>query len=411
MTIPLIPSIIVVCVSILSSLLLVVKGDNEIFQMKFLGGTLLIYSVLFLATILVFDFRIFLEYPHLLRSFSPVMFLTGPLFYLSIRNIVFGSVGFTKKDSLHLLPAIFHVLELIPLYSLSASDKLLIANRALAEQGGLNLYASGIVPGVWVDMVRLGLIMGYFIYSVYRVWRSNRFLDNKLKQEKFKNWLYLTFIFFGSIHILFIVQYIHTIQFFFTGLYFPGLRTFCLIILLFCISVYSLYSLLSWELSFKALGKVHILENQAVSFPIKIAGSLPKKSPNPESFDIGESELNEVEVKERLTKLLDEDQIFLKQGLLVIDFAKELGISSRYLPGVLDRFYGKSYKDLINLYRLEYVKKKIEEGYLEKFTLESLGKEAGFNSRTTFFNVFKKEMLINPSDFWKNVQERVPPLD
>jgi AraC-like DNA-binding protein len=44
---------------------------------------------------------------------------------------------------------------------------------------------------------------------------------------------------------------------------------------------------------------------------------------------------------------------------------------------------------------------------LEKFTLDSLGNEAGFSSRTTFFNVFKKEMLINPSDYWKKFQEGI----
>jgi len=334
---PLIPSIIVLSVSILSSLLLILKGDNKTFQMKFLGGTLLIYSLIFLIRLVLFEHGLILQYPHLLMVLSPVIFLTGPLFYLSIRNIVFGFVGLKKKDFLHLLPAILHVLELIPLYALSASDKLLIANKMLAERGGLNIYTSGIVPFVWVHMVRLGLIVGYFTYSVYLVWQSNRVLDSKLKQKEFKNWLYLTFIFFGILYLFFILQYIHSLQFFITGIYIPGLRIFFLIFLLLCISVYNIYSFLSWELSYKPLGTVNIIGNQAVSPPIKTASSLPKKSAAPDSFDIGESELTELEMKERLTKLLEEDQIFLIQGLLVIDFAKKLGISSRYLPGVLDR--------------------------------------------------------------------------
>ena len=63
-------------------------------------------------------------------------------------------------------------------------------------------------------------------------------------------------------------------------------------------------------------------------------------------------------MKGRLIKLLDENQIFLIQGLFVNDFTKELGISSRYLPGLLDRFYEKSFKDLINLHRVKYAKRK-----------------------------------------------------
>jgi AraC-like DNA-binding protein len=411
MAIPLVPSIVALSLAVFSSLLLIIKGDNETFQMKFLGGTLFIYNLLYLTHVLWFDFGLILEYPHLLRSFSPILFLVGPLFYISIRNIVFGTNGFKKKDLYHLLPAVLHFIELIPLYTLSASEKLAIIQKIVAEQGGIYLYASGIVPSIWVDLVRLGLIIAYFAYSVYLVWRSNQFLKNQLKQHKFKTWFYLTFVFFGIIHVFFLIQYIHNVQFFFTGIYFPGFRIFFLTFLLFCISIYSFYSLLSWELSFKPLGKATHSGQQAFYPPATDVRILRKKLSTPEFFEIGESELSESEVRERLTKLLEQDQIFLIQGLLVSDFAKELGISSRYLRGVLDRFYGKSFKDLINLHRVKYAKRKIEEGYLNKFTLDSLGKDAGFSSRTTFFNVFKKEMLINPSDYWKKFQEGFPDLN
>jgi AraC-like DNA-binding protein len=410
MAIPLIPSIVALSLAVFSSLLLILKGDNETFQMKFLGGTLFIYNLLYLTNVLWFDFGLLLEYPHLLRSFSPILFLAGPLFFLSIRNIVFGTNGLKKKDLYHLLPAVLHVFELIPLYMLSASEKLAIIHNIVAEQGGIFLYASGIVPIIWVDMVRLGLIMAYFTYSVYLVWRSNQFLKIQLKHHSFKTWFYLTFIFFGIIHVFFLIQYIHNVQFFFTGIYFSGFKTFFLTFLLFCISIYSFYSLLSWELSFKPLGKVNHFGQPGFYPPVSEVMILPKRPSMPDCFEIGESELSESEVRERLTKLLEQDQIFLIQGLLVNDFAKELGISSRYLRGVLERFYGKSFKDLINLHRVQYAKRKIEEGYLDKFTLDALGKDAGFSSRITFFNVFKKEMLINPSDYWKKFQEGFPDL-
>jgi AraC-like DNA-binding protein len=118
-----------------------------------------------------------------------------------------------------------------------------------------------------------------------------------------------------------------------------------------------------------------------------------------------DNEFNTPVFREKLTKILEEDQIFLKQGLLVTDFSRELGISSRSLPEALDKIYGKGFKDLINQHRVRYAKEKIESGYLDIFTMDSLGKEAGFNSRTTFFYAFKKDLNLSPSDFWKQFQK------
>src|SRR5690606_40614878 len=126
MSIPLIPSIILLAFSAFSSLLLIVKGNNKTYQLKCLGGTLLIYSLFFLTYALWFELGLILKHPHLLGIFSPVMFLLGPLFYISIRNIVFGISGFKKKDWVHLIPALIHSLELILRYALHASEKLLI---------------------------------------------------------------------------------------------------------------------------------------------------------------------------------------------------------------------------------------------------------------------------------------------
>lgn len=400
----LIPSIILLAFSAFSSILLIVKGDIKTCHMKLLGGTLLIYTLFFLTYVLWFDFGFILKYPHLLRSISPFMFLVGPLFYLSIRNTVYGITGFQKKDWLHLLPAIIHFLELMPLYLLSSDEKLVIAEKVIVEQGGLDIYAHGVFPGIWIDVIRLLLILGYFLYSVYLVFVANPVLLETLKREKFKNWLFVTLVFFGMIHVFFLGQYIHAIQFFFTGVFFPGLRTILVVLMLLSILAYNVYNFIRLELTLGMSGVEPEPAKQLIIEKIKHQ-YFPSEKPNNPSYFEGETSHDPDEIREKLAGLLEEDKIYLKQGLLKNDFAKELGISPRHLPEVLDQFYGKGFKDLINQYRVSYAKEKIENGYLDVFTLESLGSEAGFNSRTTFFSVFKKELNLSPSDFWKRFQE------
>lgn len=111
---------------------------------------------------------------------------------------------------------------------------------------------------------------------------------------------------------------------------------------------------------------------------------------------------NEFELIQRLHQILVIERIYLQQGLTVGGFAKNLGVQPREVTQIFGELYGHSFKELTNMYRVEYAKEKIEEGFLDQFTLEALGFEAGFSSRTTFFNVFKKEIGLCPSEYWKN---------
>ncbi|WP_168171890.1 AraC family transcriptional regulator [Algoriphagus sp. A40] len=113
-------------------------------------------------------------------------------------------------------------------------------------------------------------------------------------------------------------------------------------------------------------------------------------------------QFDELELTQRIYQLLVVEEIYLQQGLTVGEFAKKLGVQARIVTEILNKLYGHSFKELTNMYRVEYAKEKIEEGFLDLYTVEALGNEAGFSSRTTFFNVFKREIGVCPSEFWKN---------
>ncbi|MDO8966195.1 AraC family transcriptional regulator [Algoriphagus sp.] len=112
-------------------------------------------------------------------------------------------------------------------------------------------------------------------------------------------------------------------------------------------------------------------------------------------------QFDELELTQKIYQLLVIEEIYLQHGLTVGEFAKKLGVQARIVTQILDNLYGHSFKELTNMYRIEYAKERIEEGFLDSYTLEALGQEAGFSSRTTFFNVFKKEIGICPSEYWK----------
>jgi AraC-like DNA-binding protein len=132
--------------------------------------------------------------------------------------------------------------------------------------------------------------------------------------------------------------------------------------------------------------------------------TLQKMETSAGKFQSGDSrsyQLDEFQLTKRIFDLFGEEKIYQNNSLNVGEFADRLGVKPRVVTKVLDKLSGTSFKELTNLYRIKYAIEKIEEGYLEKYTLEALGKEAGFNSRITFFNVFKKETGICPREYRK----------
>ena len=59
------------------------------------------------------------------------------------------------------------------------------------------------------------------------------------------------------------------------------------------------------------------------------------------------------------------------------------------------------FNDFINKLRLEYLEKNFDPEW-EKLTLEGIGNEVGFSSRTTFYNSIKKYRGVSPSAFFES---------
>ena len=60
-----------------------------------------------------------------------------------------------------------------------------------------------------------------------------------------------------------------------------------------------------------------------------------------------------------------------------------------------------NFTSYVNQYRVNEVKKMLCDPTFNKYNIESIGLEAGFSSKTTFFNVFKKFTGMTPKEFKK----------
>ena len=102
-----------------------------------------------------------------------------------------------------------------------------------------------------------------------------------------------------------------------------------------------------------------------------------------------------------LEDLMVREKIHLNPGLSRDEVAEKLGISGGYLSQLLNSKGQRSFSDYINSYRVEEVKKMMQNPDFERYSLLSIGLEAGFNSKSTFYTSFKKETGMTPSEYKK----------
>ncbi|WP_341225470.1 helix-turn-helix domain-containing protein [uncultured Arcticibacterium sp.] len=99
----------------------------------------------------------------------------------------------------------------------------------------------------------------------------------------------------------------------------------------------------------------------------------------------------------KLKMLMEERHLFKNPNLKVNDLAKELNISSHQLSQFLNDNLGKNFTLFVNEYRINEACKALSKK--SKLTIEAIGEDVGFNSKSTFFSTFKKLKNLTPSAY------------
>jgi YesN/AraC family two-component response regulator len=68
------------------------------------------------------------------------------------------------------------------------------------------------------------------------------------------------------------------------------------------------------------------------------------------------------------------------------------------ISAAINKEMHKNFFDLINEKRVDKAKVLLNDK-LDKMTIEGIAREAGFNSRASFYRAFKKYTSLNPSEY------------
>ncbi len=99
----------------------------------------------------------------------------------------------------------------------------------------------------------------------------------------------------------------------------------------------------------------------------------------------------------KLLKIMDEEKPYLDPKLSLTGLAQMLGISPNQLSQIINQEAGFNFHDFVNTYRVEEF---IDNANKNKnFSLLALALDSGFNSKSSFNHIFKKQKGVSPSKY------------
>lgn len=159
------------------------------------------------------------------------------------------------------------------------------------------------------------------------------------------------------------------------------------------------YSLIGWlEIAtFISIPLMFIFEYLNFKYPVL---SFRLKPANSQKYDCDI-------LTEKIKNLMEKEQLYLKNDLSLDDLADAAGVNSYELSHYLNHQINSSFYRLINSYRVEEVKKMLNNNTNNRFTLLAIAFESGFNSKSSFNRIFKEFTGLTPKEYKSQKKEQI----
>lgn len=89
------------------------------------------------------------------------------------------------------------------------------------------------------------------------------------------------------------------------------------------------------------------------------------------------------------------------------DLAKKIGESTHVVSEVINQEVGKSFYDLVNGYRVQHLKKLLDNHKNQQYNILALGLQSGFNSKASLNRIFKNTTGITPNEYLKSKSQSI----
>lgn len=292
--------------------------------------------------------------------------LYGPLAFFHIQSLIKPKFRFTRQQLIQFIPSLlFDVICYVSIFSYAAANmdwayENIILIRSIA-------FGAGILSFIHI------LIYTFLIYKTLR----NADFDTDNQLNTLKRWVrnFMFFWLFGLITMAILVPIVYqsmSREDYGYNLFFP---------------IGIVDSLIVYFLGYSYLMKFRAIVQQRLNRANRMKYS-------PEEIKIRKGEIVEAFTLKKL---------FKDSSLNVNKLAEELGWTAKDVSWMMSEVFETNFNDWVNKYRVDAFTELMKQPDSNKYSIEGLAREVGFNSKASFYRAFKKWEGKTPKEYMESI--------
>jgi AraC-like DNA-binding protein len=339
---------------------------------------------IYLASGVYYGAGIVRVFPHFFGISYQMPWIFGPLVYLYAVAASDRSWRFQRRTWIHFLPVAINVLATSPYYFMSGAEKLALLDR----------WVAGDIPTqlVLLDPFKYVSGIGYSIATVLYLRLHQREIEHNYSNVGRVNLRWLLTLTLAAFGIWILA----------TTLKIAGVAT-----PLRDDHISLAMAVLVYAIGYMGLRQPEVFRYQTAEFQVPKLAIIPPSSPpvvlpdesTPRYERSGLGDVEAEQLKARLLAVMESERPWRDSELTLADLATKLNSTPHKLSEVLNGQIGQTFYDFVNGYRVREVQRRIKSGEARALKMLALAMDAGFASKSTFNQAFKKHTNQTPSDF------------
>jgi len=374
-------------------------GLNAIRVNKNSNRILGILSGLWGLVLLIFALQaegLYRNYPHLLLVFDQILFLIFPLYYLHAKYLLSSRQKYKHSDLWHFLPFALSIMANFSFFIEAGGDKQYLLDNPSLYMAVVEIISNEVIglQSIFYSILTLRLIRNY----------KRRIKDYQSTSIRTRihlieigalvilvAWsasiigLHLDFLGVDLGFDYFLVSYLSLVF----VIYFTSYASFR------GIEVFKI-ELESPNVSNKLIPKDSVSE-------IEFKTEIDDKSQGKNTETIGLEKARNEALNKALLEYMEKEKPYLNSDLNLIDLAKDLSMTRNDLSGVINSCHNVNFYEFVNKYRVEEVKLLMKDPASQNLDMMGYGYAAGFNSKASYYRVFKQFTNMSPSEYLKSI--------
>lgn len=331
----------------------------------------------------------------------PIYYLAPPMLFFYVRSTLNDSNVLGKKDFIHFLPSLIGLISVLPFIFKSFDYKLAIAQQFIDDPNSIkSVHTHWFYPNYVNVIARPTQLFIYSIVCLVTIFRYStikRVYSPTVQKDVLMKWL----ITISILALLMSLSYILMTYQFLTSdnikkeainqLLISFVSGFLFVIIPIMVIVFPdiLYGI-------PRVSNINLKEEESTQEQEVIINEYGSER-------IAEDPFSDTAVQ--ILNYMEQDKPYLKPKFGIDDVINDLDIPKHHVYYCFNNIIQTKFTVLRTNYRIAHAKNLLLSDKVDTMTIEGIGLESGFASKSTFFAVFKQSTGLSPLDFMQKYRK------